>query len=113
MNSTAAYIIIAVLTLLLAISIYYVIKFSLIIFKIEDAIEESLDIIDERYKSISKVLEIPLFFDSPQIRQVINDIKATRNTLLLIANKFASIDERVAENEPPTPEQEDIDAKKS
>ena len=107
------HIIIAILSILLLISLFYVIKFSLIIFKIEDAIEESLDIIDERYRSMSKILEIPLFFDSPQIRQVVNDIKVTRDTLLLVANKFASIDEKVVENESLTPDQEDVDAKKS
>lgn len=85
-------IIITILALCLAVSTYYAVKFSLIILKIEDAIEESLDIIDERYRSISKVLEIPIFYDSPQIRQVVSDIKTTRDTLLLIANKFASID---------------------
>lgn len=84
---------IIILCLFLAISLYYVAKFSLIILRMEDSIEESLDIIDERYKSISSVLEIPIFYDSPQIRQVVNDIKVTRDTLLLIANKFASIEE--------------------
>ncbi|MCW4027791.1 MAG: hypothetical protein NWE76_09960 [Candidatus Bathyarchaeota archaeon] len=84
--------IITVLGLLLAVSLYYAVKFALIILRVEDAIEESLDVIDEKYRSMSKVLEIPLFYDSPQIRQVVNDIKATRETLLLIANKFAAID---------------------
>lgn len=84
---------IIILSLCLSISLYYVIKFSLIILRMEDSIEESLDIIDERYRSISSILEIPIFYDSPQIRQVVNDIKITRDTLLLIANKFASIDE--------------------
>lgn len=96
----------------MAISIYYVIKFSLIIFRIEDAIEESLDVIDERYRSISKILEIPIFFDSPQIRQVINDIKVTRDTLLLIANKFASIDDKAVDDDIEQDTQEDSDAKK-
>lgn len=105
--------IIGILSALLAISIYYVIKFSLIILRIEDAIEESLDIIDERYRSISKILEIPLFFDSPQIRQVINDIKVTRDTLLFIANKFASIDEKAIEEDSEQDSQEQNDAKKS
>lgn len=108
-----ALLIIGILSTLLAISIYYVIKFSLIILRIEDAIEESLDIIDERYRSISKILEIPLFFDSPQIRQVINDIKVTRDTLLLIANKFASIDEKAVEDDTEQDAQEDSNAKKS
>lgn len=104
-----AYTIIAVLSIALAISLYYVAKFSLVILKIEDAIEQSLDILDERYRSISKVLETPLFYDSPQIRQVINDIKVTRDTLLLIANKFASIDEKAVEEEDRQPDQETND----
>jgi hypothetical protein len=91
--------IIVILCVCLAISLYYAIKFSLIILRVEDAIEESLDVIDERYKSISRVLEIPVFYDSPQIRQVVNDIKVTRDTLLLIANKFASIDETSIEQD--------------
>ena len=96
MSSLIALII--VLSICLIVSLYYVVKFSLIILKIEDAIEESLDIIDERYRSISSVLEIPIFYDSPQIRQVVNDIKVTRDTLLLIANKFASIDQKTYED---------------
>jgi hypothetical protein len=104
-----AYTVIAVLTIALAISLYYVAKFSLVILKIEDAIEQSLDVLDERYRSISKVLEIPLFYDSPQIRQVINDIKVTRDTLLVIANKFASIDEKAVEEEERQPDQETND----
>lgn len=98
---TALVVIIIILTLCLAVSLYYAIKFSLIILKVEDAIEESLDVIDERYRSISKVLEIPIFYDSPQIRQVVNDIKVTRDTLLLIANKFASIDNDAIEDTTP------------
>jgi len=92
--------IILALSAALCVSLYFVAKFSLIILRVEDAIEESLDIIDERYRSISGVLEIPLFYDSPQIRQVVSDIKVTRDTLLLIANKFASIDEKSVITDP-------------
>ena len=83
--------IIILLSLGLSVSIYYLIKFSLIILKVQDAIEDALDVIDERYQSISKILEIPLFYDSPQIRQVVNDIKITRDALLAVAKRFASV----------------------
>jgi hypothetical protein len=83
--------IIILLSLGLAVSTYYLAKFSLIILRIQEAIEESLDVIDERYQSISKILEIPLFYDSPQIRQVVNDIKITRDTLLKVAKRFATV----------------------
>jgi hypothetical protein len=54
---------------------FYVAKFGITILKVEDAVEECLDVLDERYESISKVLEIPLFDDSPQVKSVCRDIK--------------------------------------
>jgi hypothetical protein len=54
--------------------------------KFVDAIENSLDVMDERYSSIDKVLETPLFYDSPQIRQVLDDVRVCRDSILLAAN---------------------------
>ena len=62
--------------------------------------------LDERYRSISEILEIPLFYDSPQIRQVVSDIKVSRDSVLKIAQSFASIDERNEE----TPSEEQLNA---
>ena len=99
-------VIIVILSLSLCVSLYFVVRFGLVILKIEDAIEESLDVLDERYRSISEILEIPLFYDSPQIRQVVNDIKVSRDSVLKIAQSFASIDERNEE----TPPEEQLNA---
>ena len=52
-----------------------------------------LDNLDERYASIQKVLETPLFFDSPQVRQVINDINESRNAVLYVANQLTGIED--------------------
>jgi len=76
---------VVILTLLLGVSLFYCIKFGLIILKIEDAIEESLDMIDKKYDSISEILERPLFYDSQEVRQVLNDIRETRSSLNNIA----------------------------
>ena len=67
------------------IAIFFAVKFGMLILRVEDAIEESLDILDERYESIAEVLEIPLFSDSPQIRQVHTDLQRSRDAILLIA----------------------------
>ena len=99
-------VIIVILSLSLCVSLYFVVRFGLVILKIEDAIEESLDVLDERYRSISEILEIPLFYDSPQIRQVVHDIKLSRDSVLKIAQSFASIDERKEE----TPPEEQLNA---
>ena len=79
--------------LMLFCSLYYNWKFANLILKMEDEISQSLDILDARYLSMSKVLEIPIFFDSPQVRQVIDDIRDSRDSVLLIANKLANVEE--------------------
>ena len=81
------------ITVLLGISIYYNYKFGRALIRMEDALEESLDRLDERYISISKVLEIPLFYDSPQIRQVVSDIKECQRSILYVANEIGQLEE--------------------
>ena len=78
---------------LLAVSLYYNYKFGLIIIKMQDVIAVALDQLDERYRSISSILEIPLFYDSPQIRKVVDDIKFCRDSILQVANQIADIEE--------------------
>ena len=50
--------------------------------------KESLDKLDTHYQSISKVLDIPLFYDSPQIKQVVRDINGCREAILYVANQL-------------------------
>ena len=58
----------------------------------EDSIEECLDVLDERYLSMSKILEIPIFFDSVEVRQVVDDIRKSRHSLLKVANVLSSVE---------------------
>ena len=90
-----SWIICSLLFVLCCISLYYNFKFAKIILKMEDEIGNCLDIIDEKYRSLSKILEIPIFFDSPQVRKVIDDIRVARSSLLNIANKLTSIEQEV------------------
>jgi hypothetical protein len=60
--------------------------FSLIIINIEDALEDCLDKLKVRSDVFDKILEKPIFFDSIEIRQVINVIKDTKIDLLNIGN---------------------------
>ena len=89
----------SILTLLLCVSIYYNYRFALILLNLEDGIEDALDRLDEKYNSMSKILEKPVFFDSLEIRQVIKDIKGSRDAVLHVANILGSIDEKSAETE--------------
>ena len=78
------------LVLVLLLSLYYCIKFALIIIRIQDVLEESLDIIDSKYNNLSKILEIPVFYNSPEVKSVINELEETRDSLLYIANQLTN-----------------------
>ena len=85
--------IIAIETIALIVAGLYLWKFSKIIFRVEDELETALDTLDERYRSISKILEIPLFYDSPEIRKVVDDVRACKESILRVANSIAKIEE--------------------
>ena len=72
---------------------YYTYKMALIVLKVQDAVEESLDILDKRYESISKILKIPLFYDSPEIKKTVEDIRRSREAILYVAKQLTSIQE--------------------
>jgi hypothetical protein len=87
------HVVIAVETLLLVVTSAFAVRFGMKLLQVEDALEDCLDTLDKRYSSISKVLEIPLFYDSPEVRKVHEDIKLARDSILLVANTVARIDE--------------------
>jgi hypothetical protein len=80
---------------ILGVSVYYNIKFGLIILRIEDSIEECLDQLDERYRVISKILEKPIFFDSIEVRQTVQEIRSSQELLLKVANRMSNLQEPV------------------
>jgi len=81
---------IVLLTVLLVLTSYFCIKFALIILNIQETLEESLDIIDVKYSKLSKILEIPIFYNSPEVKSAIKEIEDTRDALLYIANQLTS-----------------------
>lgn len=70
---------------------YFLVKFARIIFNFEERVEVSLDSIDQSYKAISEILEKPLFFDSPEVRLVLNEIKNVEVSILEIAQDIARV----------------------
>lgn len=92
-------IVIALLLLfILVVSLRFNYKFAIKILNVQDAIEQSLDIFDERFESLSTILEKPIFFDSVEVRQTVEDIRITRDAVLYVANALAaSIDEEAIE----------------
>ena len=85
--STVAFVsLIIILLVSLCVSLYYNIKFGILIIKLQDSIEDSLDILDKKYKNMSDILEIPVFFDSVEVRKVISDIQSSKDSILKVAN---------------------------
>jgi hypothetical protein len=85
--------VIAIETIALAVASAFAYRSAMIILRVQDAIEESLDVLDKRYESISKILKIPLFYDSPEIKKAVEDIRKSREAVLYVANQLASVQE--------------------
>jgi hypothetical protein len=72
------------------------------IFDIEESLEESLDVLDEKYRQMNEILQKPIFFDSVEIRQVVNQIKECHSAILNIAQRLTknmgTLDEIKEEN---------------
>ena len=69
---------------------YKLVKFSLLILEIEDAVDECVELLDVRYRSMNEILEIPVFFDSVEVRRVISDIRECQNAVVLVANRLTN-----------------------
>lgn len=65
-------------------------KFSIIILDLETSVEECLDVLNLHYGKMNEVIQKPVFFDSVEVRQVINDMKSCHSAVLLVANKLTS-----------------------
>ena len=77
----------------LSISVYFNFKHGIIILRVQDALERSLDILDSKYKNISEIAETPLFFDSTEVRQVISELIDARESVLYVANVLVEIEQ--------------------
>jgi hypothetical protein len=83
-------IIIIVLLVVNCLSAYYAVKFGLLLLRLEDDIEASLDDIDESFQALSEILQKPIFFDSIEVRQCILEIQKCRSIVVNIANRLTS-----------------------
>jgi hypothetical protein len=62
----------------------------MIVLDVQDSLEESLDLLDQKYNNLSKILEIPIFYDSQEVKRAINEVEDARNIMLYIANRITS-----------------------
>jgi hypothetical protein len=106
------YFIILVLAALLVAASYFAIRFGIIILNVQDALEESLDLLDEQYSSMSTVLNTPLFYDSPEVRKVLKGIDGARTSILKVAKILTEIDNPNTIDDDAVPEIEETNAEK-
>ena len=79
--------------ILFVITSFYLFRFSILIIKIQDALEECIENLEIRQQSISKILEIPLFYDSLEIRRVLDEIKFAKLSIEEVAQTLGNIEE--------------------
>ncbi len=75
-------------------------KFGKTILSYQDTLQEALDVIDEKYENIDSICKRPLFYDSQEVREVLEDLKITRDSLHQVAYALTedfSIEEEVDE----------------
>lgn len=96
-------IVIVILSLLLiaaiATGMWMVSKLSNLVYDLEEQVEESLDVIDSCYRDIGKVLDTPVFFDDPVVKQTLSSIKKSHTALLMIANKISNFSKKEDEKD--------------
>ena len=80
-----SYIFIAILTIYGIATTYFCIKFAMTVLRVQDSLEVAINTIDEKYNNISEILQRPLFYDSPEVRRVLEEIGHTRDALHQIA----------------------------
>ena len=64
---------------------YFCIKFALIVLNVQDAIEKSLDKIDVKYNRLNQIAKIPVFYDSPEIKNIISEVIEVQDVVLEVA----------------------------
>jgi len=91
---TLSWLLVLLLLVICTTAFFYAVKFALVIIKMQDATEEALDLLDESYKKIDEILQRPLFYDSFEVRQVLQEIRRSQDAVLIVANELTNFDSK-------------------
>ena len=58
------------------------------LYEVRDQIVQSLDMLNECFRRVSKTASREVLSDEPIIRELVNDTKMARDAILLVANKI-------------------------
>ena len=83
-----------VLSVTLSTVLYFVTKSLLhtsdVLYGISDQIEKSLDVLDDNFNHMNEILNTPVASDDPYIRNVVDNIKKSREAILIVAEKLSN-----------------------
>jgi len=82
---------VVILTVLVGILSYAVFRMARTIFGFEDGLTTAIEKIEESYEVINRILERPLFLDSPEVREVHRQIGMVNDYLLDIAKDLSEV----------------------
>ena len=88
-----------ILGIICLVQAYFLYKFASTILAFEEKIEAVLDGVDDSYKIIGEILDRPLFYDSPEVREVHRQIGLIYNYLLESAAGLAKVQEDSSRSE--------------
>lgn len=72
-----------------------------VVLDVEEAVEESLDGIDQVYGRVGQILQTSLASNDPKVVQIHNELRRSRDYLLVVANRLiASWDQREEQKDP-------------
>jgi hypothetical protein len=83
---TVLFIICAALTIVL-------LRFARITFDIEDKLNDAVVTLDREVEIVSSILQRPLFYDSTEVKQVVDSIRNVRSTIISIAGNLEMVNE--------------------
>jgi len=65
----------------------------------QEELEYALDEIDKKYNRITEILDIPVFFDSPEIKRLLLEIKGIKVVILEISARLSKINKKEIQQE--------------
>jgi hypothetical protein len=83
-------ILLVLLTVLLIIVGLFAYRCARALIDVEDALTDALDMCDTTYNGLSALLELPVAVDTPEVRDVIEKMRMTRDAVLYVSNVLAN-----------------------
>lgn len=88
-----------ILAIALGVAILFLYRIGVVVLNITEEIAECLDILDDSYRKIAEILKTPVMMDDPFVRGVVDEIKKSKNAILVVANKLTSDWQKIRDTE--------------